>query len=184
MAPMSLQAARLDLMPMRASHVELLARSERDYRWAPDYPQPTDLDAARQLFESGLLHHDDGGRFGVWLVVEHATGLVIGTIGFDGPPHEGVLQVSYSIVPSRQGKGVAAEALDCLTRFATGQPEVRAIEAYAQSPASAAVLQKTGYALEAIVAETGKPARYAWNRTRDSVPAGVVPSPIRRAAVK
>lgn len=142
---MPLRTERLDLVPMGAAHVELLARSERHPRWAPDYPQPTDLDAARHLFESGLLHHDDGGRFGVWLVVERQTGSVIGTIGFDGPPQDGVLQVFYGVVPSRRGNGMAAEALQCLTRFASRQPEVQSIEAYAQSEASVAVLLKAGF---------------------------------------
>lgn len=136
---------RLKLLPMRAAHADLIARQEREPSWALDYPQPTDVDAARHLFESGLLYADDGGRFGVWLIVEMANDSVIGTIGFDGPPQAGALQIFYGIVPSRRGCGMAAEALHRLTEHAGESPEVRSIEAYAQSDASAAVLRRAGY---------------------------------------
>lgn len=167
----SLSAARLELVPMRAAHADLLARSEREAGWAPDYPQPTDLDAARQLFESGLLYSDDGDRFGVWLVIERAAGSVIGTIGFDGPPQGRVLQISYGIVPSRRGYGLALEALQRMTAYANDRPEVDFIEAYAQSEASASVLRKAGYSMANATADSADPRLFVWGIDRHTTPA-------------
>jgi [ribosomal protein S5]-alanine N-acetyltransferase len=159
-SPLPLNTGRLQLLPMGAAHADLLARQERESGWAPDYPQPTDLDAARHLFESGLLYDD--GRFGVWLIIELAGGAVIGTIGFDGPPQDGVLQIFYGIVPSRRGFGMAYEALHCLTAYAAAGSEVNSIEAYAQSDASAAVLRKAGYGRAGGSADTGGDALFIW----------------------
>lgn len=161
-----LSAARLELVPMRAAHADLLARSEREAGWAPDYPQPTDLDAARHLFESGMLYSDDGDRFGVWLVVERAAHSVIGTIGFDGPPQDRVLQISYGIVPSRRGYGLALEAVHRLTAYAHDRPEVDFIEAYAQSEASASVLRKAGYSGVGTTAGSADARLFVWGSDR------------------
>lgn len=174
----SLSAERLELVPMRAAHADLLARWEREPGWAPDYPQPTDMDAARNLFESGLLYADDGDRFGVWLIVERTKGSVIGTIGFDGLPQGGALQVFYGIVPSRRGDGMALEALHCLTMYANVRPEVALIEAYAQSDASAAVLRKAGYGLVNASIDPAETPLFVWRVARDvnpDVPVAVGP---------
>lgn len=172
---MPLTATRLQLFPMRAPHADLLARHEREPSWAPDYPQPTDIDAARHLFESGLLYADDGGSFGVWLIVELADGSVIGTIGFDGPPQGGALQIFYGIVPSRRGCGLASEALHRLTEYARGRPEVTSIEAYAQSDASAAVLRKAGYCSVSDGRYPLGASLFVWGVNQSPTPAGVLP---------
>lgn len=156
---------------MRAAHADLLARSERETGWAPDYPQPTDLDAARHLFESGLLYSDDGARFGVWLVIERPAGSVIGTIGFDGPPQGGVLQISYGIAPSRRGHGLALEALLRLTEYASDHPGVDFIEAYALSDASAAVLRKAGYGGVSAAVDSADAPLFVWGLECHGTPA-------------
>lgn len=140
-----LRSTRLDLAPVHGAQLNHFGRGDRDPSWAPDFPQPIDVDAARHLFESGRTHDDDGARFGVWLIVEREAETVIGSIGFDGPPQDGVLHVAYGIVPSRQRKGFAVEALRCLTQYALEQPGVQSIEGHTQSDGSAAVLLKAGY---------------------------------------
>lgn len=143
-AASTLSSRRLDLPAIRRTHLSFLLQGMRDAAWADDFPQATDVDNARHLLEGGLVH-DDGVAPGMWLVVERGAGKVIGTVGFDAPPHDGVVDVFYGIVPSRRREGFAVEALECLTAHALTQPGITSVEGYAQSEESAAVLLKAGY---------------------------------------
>jgi RimJ/RimL family protein N-acetyltransferase len=79
-------------------------------------------------------------------VVEGDT--IVGTAGFKGPPNDdGVVEIAYGIVPSRQGRGYATEAAKALVEFARSDPRVKLIRAHTlpKSNASTRVLTKCSF---------------------------------------
>ena len=81
-------------------------------------------------------------------LVEGATGVVVGSAGFKGPPDaDGIVEVAYGVAPAYQGRGYAQEAARALTAFALGVDEVRCVRAHTRSDnvASARVLIKCGF---------------------------------------
>jgi ribosomal-protein-alanine N-acetyltransferase len=87
-------------------------------------------------------------RFGVWLIIEAATGAVVGDIGFFGPPSDaGEVEIGYSVVQSRRRRGYAREAVAALVAWAFDQTGVRAIVAGTDpdNDVSQRVLQRAGF---------------------------------------
>ncbi|MCC9197553.1 GNAT family N-acetyltransferase [Arthrobacter sp. zg-Y820] len=120
---------RLQLDPLSPAELDALIIQSRLSDWAPDFPQPTDHDAAQQFFETGL---NISGALTTRLIREQATAQVIGTIGFLLLPEEGDAEVSYSVVPSRRGQGYATEALIAMARRALEQENVSRVVAYTE----------------------------------------------------
>ena len=86
-------------------------------------------------------------RHGFW-VIENASGEIIGGAGFKGAPDgEGVVEIAYGIVPSRESRGYATEAARALIHFAANEPRVRTIRAHTRPEpnASTRVLTKCGF---------------------------------------
>jgi [ribosomal protein S5]-alanine N-acetyltransferase len=72
----------------------------------------------------------DAECFGVWVIIERCSRNVVGDIGFRGPPDDaGTIEVGYSVIPSRRGRGYAAEAASALVEWAQSQPGVHVIVA-------------------------------------------------------
>jgi RimJ/RimL family protein N-acetyltransferase len=68
--------------------------------------------------------------FGVWAIVERASGCVIGDAGFFGPPDaDGAVEVGYSVVPRRRRLGLATEAVGALVARARAQTGVTTVVA-------------------------------------------------------
>lgn len=141
----SLLTDRLELAEMTAAEVDALIVGVRCRNWAEDFPQPVDEDAAQQYFQAGLLAAR-AGTFGARLIRERG-GPAIGTIGFLGPPVDGVVEVTYNVAPSRRGLGYATEALIALSRFALAQPGVERVTAYTEeaNEASMSLLLTAGF---------------------------------------
>lgn len=86
--------------------------------------------------------------FGIWTMVEQASPIVVGDVGFHGPPGDhGVVEIGYSVVPSRRGRGYASEAVGGLTRWVLAQPGVTKVVAgtVPGNGASERVLEKLGF---------------------------------------
>jgi [ribosomal protein S5]-alanine N-acetyltransferase len=141
----ALTTPRLRLPLLDADDVEALVAGRRLPGWAEDFPAEGDLDAARMLAHDETPTGPDA-LFGPRLVVEVASGEVIGTAGFFGPPRDGVVEIGYGIVPSRQRRGYAAEAVRALLDLAAAQPGVTEVIAHAEADniPSIRVLQKNG----------------------------------------
>lgn len=75
---------------------------------------------------------DSPSSFGwhAWAVVEGTTGMVIGDVGFKGPPDgERTVEMGYSIVPQLHRNGYGKEAVSFLMEHALGSGEVKRIRA-------------------------------------------------------
>jgi RimJ/RimL family protein N-acetyltransferase len=104
---------RLTLDEARA--VVALDRAGRS--WAADYPTEGDLVVAGIACEAGE-HYDETGEFGVYQVLLHETGEVIGGVGFIHPPESGAVEVGYGLAESARGRGLASEALRAAAAWA------------------------------------------------------------------
>jgi RimJ/RimL family protein N-acetyltransferase len=115
-----LVTVRLVLHPMTAAESERVVRGEPDgdARWAPGYPTPGEVSAARRFLEA-CASTGDPRPFGNYEIRLREDGRAIGGMGFHGPPDEnGAVSIGYGLVPSARGKGYASEALRELLRFA------------------------------------------------------------------
>lgn len=102
-------STRLRLVLWDAATVGAIKTGERQPDWHPEFPREDDVDA------STLWH--DGDPWGPRSIVHE--GVVVGSIGFFGPPEtadDGVLEaeVGYGLVQDARGLGLATEALEAL----------------------------------------------------------------------
>lgn len=98
-----------------------------DPPWAAGYPLEGDSRAgaayASQLPASGGMAASS--PFGYYQILEN--GVVIGGIGFHGPPNGDVVEVGYGVASGARGRGVATEALRMLLDMAAGMEGVRRV---------------------------------------------------------
>ncbi len=109
-----------------------------------EWPQPDLLDVLR--LQAAASPETEG--FGVWVMIEHDSGSVVGDIGFIGPPDEaGSIEVGYSVIPDRRRRGYATEAAGAIVEWALSQPDVRVIVAGCDSDnaPSIRVLERLGF---------------------------------------
>jgi RimJ/RimL family protein N-acetyltransferase len=120
-----LGTTRLLLRALSADEARAVRTGETlpDHPFAEGYPLPDTFDGLG-LF---LDHGDE--RFGFSLIVRRRDGLVIGEIGFVGPPREGAVMIGYAIVPSARRRGYATEAISALSAWALAEPDVHAVRA-------------------------------------------------------
>ena len=93
------------------------------WTFAPGYPLPDTRDGV------GLFVRHRVVEFGFYLAVRRDDGLVIGEIGFAGPPTNGAVTIGYAIVPGARGRGYATEAIAALSAWALEQPGVHEVRA-------------------------------------------------------
>jgi ribosomal-protein-alanine N-acetyltransferase len=111
---------------------------------SPEWPDPS-LFGVLARHASGPA---DAERFGVWVIIERRSATVVGDIGFHGPPDdEGVVEIGYSVVPSRRRRGYANEAAAALVAWARAEPGVRGLVAGCEpgNLASIATLERAGF---------------------------------------
>jgi RimJ/RimL family protein N-acetyltransferase len=106
-ADLSTPRLRLPLITAEERDDMLAGRTRPD--WHPDYPREEDRDAASMIPARG------SDPWGPRHIVRAADGLVVGSIGFFGPPQEvagtAEVEVGYGLVEEARGHGAATEAL-------------------------------------------------------------------------
>jgi ribosomal-protein-alanine N-acetyltransferase len=144
-----IDTARLILRPITAEEVSAVLNGRRHPGWADDFPAGGDQVIARLLDRTGVPADDGARRFGHRLVIERDTGTVVGGVGFFGPPQGGEVEIGYGIVPSRQRRGYATEAVQAMVADIFRLDEVQTVTAEVDldNPASIRVLEKCGMTL-------------------------------------
>jgi [ribosomal protein S5]-alanine N-acetyltransferase len=108
--PGEISSDRLVLRLMTTDEAADMVAGRRRADWHPDYPREDDCDAA------SMVRADD--TWGPRHVVRSFDGLVVGSIGFFGPPDEvddtPETEVGYGLVEDARGHGAATEALRAL----------------------------------------------------------------------
>ena len=130
---------------------------------------------ARQRAElsSEWLARLDAGTADLWTlgfaIVHRATGVVMGTCGFKGPPGtNGIVEIAYGVAPDHQGKGYATEAAEALVAYAFGMDQVRVVRAHTlpEANASTRVLVKSGFQPVGEVIDPEDGLVWRWERQR------------------
>jgi [ribosomal protein S5]-alanine N-acetyltransferase len=138
--PVGVTTARLTLALWDAATVAAVRAGERRPDWHPDFPREDDLGAA-SIWR-------DGDPWGPRSIVHE--GVVVGSIGFFGPPEpaaDGVpeVEVGYGLVADARGLGLASEELGALlARADAAGARVRASIA-PDNAASLRVAAKAGF---------------------------------------
>jgi [ribosomal protein S5]-alanine N-acetyltransferase len=153
-----LETTRLKLIPATVE----LARSEIADRHefarllaakVPDNWPPETLADALPLFLTWLEESPDRIGWFSWYVLASGEGevpgspVLVGSVGFKGPPHDGITEVGYSVLSQFQGRGYATEMVWTLVKWALAQPGVERVVAETEwdNPASVRVLDKIGF---------------------------------------
>ncbi|HUB40674.1 MAG TPA: GNAT family N-acetyltransferase [Streptosporangiaceae bacterium] len=146
-------AERVELRQVPIGLARLLAdpdAADREPRsWAPGYPLPGTLVAARSFVRQAAAARDGGtGQWGMFEIILRETGEVIGDIGFHGPPDEaGTVEIGYGIVEQYRGRGLAGESAVAFCGLAWSRPGVARVIAKTDegNAASAGVLRHAGF---------------------------------------
>jgi RimJ/RimL family protein N-acetyltransferase len=126
--------------------------------WEYDYPAEGDTDSA-QMYLRQCQDGRDPEAFGPYQIVRLDDGKVIGSAGFHGPPHDGVVEIGYGVVRSARGHGYATAAAREIIKIARSEGVRRAIaRTETTNPASMKVLTNVGMA---IVKQEGESLSYA-----------------------
>lgn len=85
-----------------------------------------------------------------WQIVQdYGMPVVIGTVGFKGPPKEGVVEIGYGLQEQYRGKGYMTEAVAAMCDFAFSQTEFPVERIFAaterSNAASQRVLSRNGF---------------------------------------
>jgi [ribosomal protein S5]-alanine N-acetyltransferase len=156
---------RLALRPITGEEVSAVLAGQRRADWAVDFPAEGDQVIAGLLARTGLPSDEDARRFGHRLVVERDGNIVVGGVGFFGPPQDGEVEIGYGIVPSRQRRGYATEAVQAMVADVLQVDGVQTVTANVDldNPASIRVLEKSGLTL---CAQNQEQATYHIRRPR------------------
>jgi [ribosomal protein S5]-alanine N-acetyltransferase len=105
---------RLRLELISPDEAARMLAGERQPTWHPDYPRQDDLDGVSMMPRSAAS--EDDLSWSPRHVVRAYDGLVVGSIGFFGPPAfapDGVpeAEIGYGLVADAHGRGVATEAV-------------------------------------------------------------------------
>lgn len=107
---------RLRLELITPDEAARMLAGERGATWHPDYPRQDDLDGISMIPAAARGAAADDLSWSPRHVVRAFDGLVVGSIGFFGPPEpadDGVpeAEIGYGLVADARGRGVATEAV-------------------------------------------------------------------------
>lgn len=143
--PETVVSARLTLRLIPPEDAEGMLAGRRRVSWHPDYPRKDDQDAVA-LVKAGNPDAPWGPRH----IVRTVDGLVVGSIGFFGPPAPGAddlaeAEVGFGLVEEARGHGAVTEALGALLEH-TDMAGVRVrASVRPENRASLRVLAKCGF---------------------------------------
>jgi RimJ/RimL family protein N-acetyltransferase len=146
-----IRSDRLWLRQLEAEEARSLLQGKADPErpWMAGYPMQGTLIAV-EAFVRAVDNGADPGAYGVYQLVRSGDDVVVGDIGFHGPPNPGgSVTVGYGLAPGARGQGYATEALRAVVAWALAQPGVVAVEAdttHANLP-SQRVMERAGMRL-------------------------------------
>ena len=152
--PTTIRTPRLDLVPLEPDAIAQLLAGDRAAAQArvgltlpAEFPAPDELDGFLPIQLQRMRDQPDRRDWTARLILERASGTVIGHCGFHGPPETiGRAEIGYTVFPPHRNQGFAREAAGALVdwAFAQGQDEVYATVAPANAP-SLAVVRALGF---------------------------------------
>lgn len=112
----------------------------------PETWPPDDLSDALRMYAGRLSRDPSLLGWGVWLAVERAETILVGSVGFKGKPdRHGCVEIGYGIEPGVRRRGYATEAVPALVDWAWGRGVARIVaECRPDNVASIRVLERIG----------------------------------------
>ena len=146
--PAALATDRTQLRPWREDEAErlLAIRSTPEIaRWLSDPTPWTDLAQARERIARWADEVAAPDPFGVWAIVERATGVLAGSVSLHLLPDDVEVEIGWYLHPDATGRGLASEAAAALLAHAhaCGVDRVWAVM-WAHNAASARVAAAIG----------------------------------------
>jgi RimJ/RimL family protein N-acetyltransferase len=123
-------------------------RHEPELPWHPEYPLPDSFDAVAMVIAAHEAMTGEMQQPPTWWIHQIVVnGVVVGDIGFHGPPGpEKVVEIGYSVVPAWRGRGVASRACGVILQQAWQDgAEIVIAETDHDNVASQAVLLGNGF---------------------------------------
>jgi RimJ/RimL family protein N-acetyltransferase len=183
MLPRTFSTARLLARALRAEDEPIVHRMHRDAAQMEHLGGVRDEAQTRSYMERNLAHWSEFG-FGLWLLYDPSDGgegAVVGRVLLRHLDLDGVdeVEVGYSLLPSRWGRGLAAEATTACLEMARDRLRRETVVALTApgNLRSHRVLQKVGMELERPVLYEG--SEFALFRTvwlRDPIRSAGIPS--------
>ena len=151
-----ISTARMDLIPsdLGLALAELADRelfAERLGGHVPDNWPPESLADALPLFLEWMQARPDAvGWYGWYALARDVSTdapVLVGSVGFRGPPVYGLVEIGYSVLPQFYRRGYATEMTNALVDWALSHAEVTRVEAQAEPAnlASVRVLARVGF---------------------------------------
>jgi RimJ/RimL family protein N-acetyltransferase len=122
-----------------------------DGRLTVHFPKEWPGEDALQMFPVWVARRDRLPDPGPWcdgVVVRREDRLAVGSIGFKSAPDTtGTVEIGYAVNRPLWGRGYATETVGAIVAWALAQPQTRRVtaECLVSNPASARVLQKSGF---------------------------------------
>ena len=119
-----IRSERLCLRQLEGAEARALLQGKADPErpWMAGYPMQGTLIAV-EAFVRALDNGADPGAYGVYQLVRSGDAVVVGDIGFHGPPDDGrVGDGRVRAGPGGAGQGYATEALRAVVAWALAQP--------------------------------------------------------------
>lgn len=161
-------------MPLETPHLTLVPCAPEQLLALVEHPERDELGglyASGEVSPAWIAALRAGGGPDPWrhgfFILERAGGQLIGSAGFKGPPDgDGVVEIAYGVVPSREGRGYATEAARALIAFAGTDERVRVVRAHTlpHANASTRVLTKCGFLHVADVVDPEDGPVWRWER--------------------
>jgi RimJ/RimL family protein N-acetyltransferase len=147
--PLPVEVARLMLAgKLRAARLGTESVGPKRPPWHPQYPLLDSIDAIAMLFASHRAMLGAVNESPAWWIHQMIVdGVVVGDIGFHGPPGpELAVEIGYSVVPAWRGRGVASRACSLILQQAWQDGAATVIaETDADNVASQVVLLRNGF---------------------------------------
>jgi ribosomal-protein-alanine N-acetyltransferase len=139
--PGPLRTARLDLVPGTTALLEgdlaspALLGEVLGAQVPPGWPPGEHDREAVEFFLARTREAGDAAAgwyawYIVWRAVADEPAALAGSIGYFGPPRDGVVEIGYSVVECFRGRGIATEAIAAITARALAVPGVERVIAH------------------------------------------------------
>ncbi|HEX9342524.1 MAG TPA: GNAT family N-acetyltransferase [Actinomycetota bacterium] len=133
-------------LPVEEARALLNGTAQPELPWMAGYPIEGSMIAA-EAYVRAIDGGQQVGPYGLYQIVVTEEGLVVGDIGFHGPPDPvRSVTIGYGLAAPARGHGYVTEALRALIAWAMAQPEVRRVEGDAvhANLASQRVMERAG----------------------------------------
>ncbi|MBK3579148.1 GNAT family N-acetyltransferase [Streptomyces sp. MBT65] len=145
--PITLDTDRLQLREVQPAEAEELKEGRvGGLDWLGGIPGEGSQEAAGMLVRAHAAGLHRPG-WGMYALIRQEDGLVVGGMGFHGPPQDGSVEIGFDLHPDARGRGYATEALAALAHRALGDPDVDTVFATttADNVPSQGVMERAGF---------------------------------------